>query len=214
MKKALFLSVIFLLSFSALSQTKIDELVSVKFPFTPEKHQSEKNNMILTLYSYRDKGESYTVQITAVDSTKVVRTGFPTDAENLKQYYKGVEQGIAESMQQSGLKFLKSEDFTIQGYLGKQVIYIDPVSEDKFVESRFLLLNERLYEIDYVASLDFSEQNKEKFLNSILIDSSKKPVQYIDLSSYRLGVLSFRLVVAALFFGALYLLIRYLRVKK
>ena len=214
MKKILFLSLLFVLSFSALSQTKIDYLVSVTFPFMPEKQQSENSNMILTLFSYRNKGESYTVQVTAVDSTKVVKTGFPSDANGLKQYYNGVEKGFGESLQKSGLKFLKSEDFTIQGYLGRQVIYTDPVTNTKFIESRFLLLNERLYEIDYVAALDFSEENKEKFLNSIIVDASKKPVQFIDLSSYNLGVLTFKLVAALLFFGALYLVIRYLRVKK
>lgn len=215
MKKTFLLLILFQLSIATFGQTKVDEFLMVKFPCGVVENDTLISNINVLNYYCEDNGEIYSVQRIIVDSIQNDLNSLPSDLESLRKFYVGAEKGFTESMSKNGFKLYNSKEFTIDKYLGLQASYSDPNTDSKVIESRFVLLNEHMYSIMYMSSTSFNETNKNAFLNSVKIDTSKNTRQFLGNSSeYKIGYIVGQLVIYGLFIFGIVFLIKYIRRKK
>lgn len=215
MKKTYLLLLIFQFSIASFGQTKVDEFLKVKFPCDVIKKDTLISNINVLNYYCENNGEIYSLQRIIVDSIQDGLNSLPSDLESLKKFYIGAEKGFTESMSKNGFKLYNSKEFAIDKYLGLQASYSNPNTNSKVIESRFILLNEYMYSIMYMSNTSFNETNKNNFLNSLKINTSKNPQQFPGNSTeYKIGYVVGQFAVFGLFIFGIVLLIKYLRRKK
>ncbi|MBE0393649.1 hypothetical protein HNQ02_003374 [Flavobacterium sp. 7E] len=208
MKQNYLFLILFLLSITSSGQTKIDDLLSIKFPCEPEKKDTTISNIRFLSFNC----DSYSLQRILIDSLSNDLNKLPSDLNTLKEFYLGTEKGFTKSMQANGYRLQNSSQFKAGNYLGQTVSYYG--EQSKVIECRFLVLNEYLYTLTYLNQISFNEKDKNEFFNSIVVNSSKKPKQMLgNPKEYKRAFMLGQFMAYALFAIGIIYLIRYFKRK-
>lgn len=207
MKNIYFLTAL-LLSVVSFGQTTIDALVTVTFPGEVTKKDTVVSNMPILSYSSLEGNAMYSIERIIIDSSEDELNNLPSDLESLDTFYKGFENGYKKSLLAMGFRPGSSNEFIINSYKGRQVSFSQ--NNLKAVESRILILNEYVYTLTYFNQMDFNEQKKNAFFNSMVIDITKKPQQMLGKpQEYKWGYMFGQAVVYILVIGGvLYFIFR------
>jgi len=96
--------------------------------------------------------------------------------------------GQRSKMEENGYKFIDWKELEVDGFNAYKTIYVDSETQIKNAEFVTLILEENSYVAGYISHIDFDENRKEKFLNSILVNKENSPSQYIgEPQAYKRG---------------------------
>jgi hypothetical protein len=110
-------------------------------------------------------------------------------------------------MTESGYIFNDSLEIKVDGFLAYKLMFSDAETNQRNSEFIILLLNEYIYLVSYISHLDYNSKVKDSFLNSLRINTSKKPTQLLgNGSGFKFGYVLGKIAI----FGGLGVLIIWL----
>ena len=174
MRKTLLL---LLISTSLFGQTKIDSIFSIEFPATPEKMKiSEGAEKGVVFYSNNENDSFVVMSLITEKGERDFKNNLPSP-EGLKSAYEKMIAVQIKAMRKKTFIFKDSTEIEIKGFKGYKLTYQDENSKKQIAESVLLLING----INFIATYSkVNEENKNSFLNSITIDTSKEPKQVVE----------------------------------
>jgi len=184
MKKILFLILIY--SSTTFAQTKIDSIVSIKFPGEVKRLDiTEKNISKVSYYSVNDKDSFAMSRIDSIGYKRENDLNF--EQENLKDKHKKLVLSQIKAMYKKGFLFDDSYLIKINEFNGAKTVYINEKSGVKNAESIMFILNGVNYVATYSKVSEFSEERKNIFFNSLKIDKTKKEDEGINKDKFNLN---------------------------
>lgn len=178
--KIIVFGILLLSSYQGLSQTKIDNNLSINFPSNPLKFNSIESNVSVNAHYLNSSDDSYIVlrMVLLVDGNE--STSLASSEKVLNNViYKNIN-GQISAMNKKGFSLKDSLQVKVNDYFGYKLIYIDPNSGTQNAESLLLFLNGISYVITYSKVGLYSEMNKEKFFDSLKINKSDSLKQIED----------------------------------
>jgi len=191
MKKSI-IRIIFLLSLSINAQVKIDNIYSIDFPNNYEKSESiEKaelperfkgkvsNRVKVKTYTFNNSDKDFYILITTkyINENNEPIEYNPESISELYNKYGKYSKKIIESFSRKGFKFKDSTSIRINNFFGQKISFKDSISGNTNAEGNLIEINGKQYFAIYSKIAEFNENRKNKFLNSIKIDSSKEVKQ-------------------------------------
>jgi hypothetical protein len=177
MRKTLLL---LLISTSLFAQTKIDSIFSIEFPTTPEKLKiSEGAEKEIVFYSNNENDSFVVMSLINENGENDFEKNLPSP-EGLKSAYEKMIAVQIKAMRKKTFIFKDSTEIEIKGFRGYRLTYQDENSKKQIAESVLLLINGINFIATYSKVNEYNEENKNKFLNSITIDTSKEPKQVAE----------------------------------
>ena len=177
MRKTLLL---LLISTSLFAQTKIDSIFSIEFPTTPEKLKiSEGAEKEIVFYSNNENDSFVVMSLINENGENDFEKNLPSP-EGLKSAYEKMIAAQIKAMRKKTFIFKDSTEIKIKGFRGYRLTYQDENSKKQIAESVLLLINGINFIATYSKVNEYNEENKNKFLNSITIDTSKEPKQVAE----------------------------------
>ena len=177
MRKTLLL---LLISTSLFAQTKIDSIFSIEFPTTPEKLKiSEGAEKGIVFYSNNENDSFVVMSLINENGENDFEKNLPSP-EGLKSAYEKMIAAQIKAMRKKTFIFKDSTEIKIKGFRGYRLTYQDENSKKQIAESVLLLINGINFIATYSKVNEYNEENKNKFLNSITIDTSKEPKQVVE----------------------------------
>ena len=205
MRKTLLLLFI---SSSLFGQTKVDLIFSIEFPNEPEKMKiSEGAENGIVFYSNSEKESFVAMSLISENSKREFKNDL-LSPEGLKSAYEKMIAVQINAMRKKTFIFKDSTEIEIKGFKGYKVTYQDENSKKQIAESVLLLINGINFIATYSKVNEFNEENKNKFLNSITIDTSKEPKQVAEKYDLKENLLELFLK-GILVVGLFYLLRKY-----
>ncbi|MCD8455268.1 hypothetical protein PJW08_09305 [Tenacibaculum finnmarkense] len=205
MRKTLLL---LLISSSLFGQTKIDSIFSIEFQNEPEKMKiSEGAENGIVFYSNSEKESFVAMSLISENGERDFKNDLP-NAEGLKSAYEKMIAVQIKAMRKKMFIFKDSSEVEIKGYKGYKLTYQDENSKKRIAESVLFLINGINFIATYSKVNEFNEENKNKFLNSITIDTSKEPKQVAEKYDLKGNLLELFLK-GVLVVGLFYLLRKY-----
>ena len=195
---------ILLLSTSIFGQTKIDSIFSIQFPTNPERYDfSEKNEKGTAFYS-NNENDSFVVMRMIKDNGETEFEKNLPSPKGLKIAYEKMISVQIKEMRKKTFVFKDSTEIKINGFTGYKLIYQDENSGNQNAESILLFINGINFIATYSKVNAFNKENKNKFFNSIKIDTSNNPKQVAESYDLKGGLIKLFLSVI-LTFGLFYL---------
>jgi hypothetical protein len=192
-----------LISTSLFGQTKIDSIFSIEFPTTPKKMKiSEGAERGVAFYSNNENDSFVVMSLINENGERDFKNSLPSP-EGLKSTYEKMIAIQIKAMRKKTFIFKDSTKIKINGFKGYKLTYQDENSKKQIAESVLLLINGINFIATYSKVNEFNEENRNKFLNSIKIDTSKEPKQVVekyDLKGNLLELFFKGLVVVGLFY--------------
>tara|TARA_R110002167_G_scaffold365960_1_gene592223 strand:- start:71 stop:712 length:642 start_codon:yes stop_codon:yes gene_type:complete len=205
MRKTLLL---LLISSSLFGQTKIDSIFSIEFPNEPEKMKiSEGAENGIVFYSNSEKESFIAMSLISENGEREFKNDLPSP-EGLKSAYEKMIAVQIKAMRKKTFLFKDSTKIAIKGFKGYKLTYEDENSKKQIAESVLFLINGINFIATYSKVNEFNEENKNKFLNSITIDTSKEPKQVAEKYDLKGNLLELFLK-GILVVGLFYLLRKY-----
>lgn len=197
-----------LISTSFFAQTKIDSIFSIEFPTKPEAFKfSEKNEKGTAFYSNNENDSFVVMRIIKDNGEAEFKNNLP-NLKGLKSAYKKMVAVQIKAMRKKSFIFKDSTEIKINGFTGYKITYQDENSGNQNAESILLLINGINFIATYSKINEFNEVNKNKFLNSITIDTSKELKQIAEAYDLKGNLL--KLFFKGIFvIGLFYILIKY-----
>ena len=167
---------ILLFSTSIFGQTRIDSIFSIQFPTNPEKYDfSEKNEKGTGFYSNNENDSFVVMRMINVKGEKNL-----PNLKGLKRAYEKMVDVQIKAMRKKNFIFKDSTEIKIHDFIGYKITYQDEHSGNQNAESILLLINGINFVATYSKVNEFNEDNKNKFLNSIKIDTTNNPKQVVE----------------------------------
>ncbi len=194
---------ILLLSTSLFGQTKVDSIFSIRFPTKPERFDILEKNENGTGFYSNNENDSFVVMRLITDKGE---TEFENNLPNLKSLRKAYEKMVdvqIKAMRKKNFIFKDSTEIKINDFIGYKITYQDENSGNQNAESILLLINGINFTATYSKVNKFNDENKNKFLNSIKIDTSNNPKQLeepYNLKENLLGLILKGIFVFGLFY--------------
>jgi len=171
---------ILLLTTSIFGQTKIDSIFSIEFPTKFEKYDlSEKNEKLTAFYSNNENDSFVVMRMINEEGETKFRNNLPNLKSLKKAYEKMIEVQI-KAMRKKTFIFKDTTEIKINDFIGYKITYQDKQSGNQNAESILLLIDGINFVATYSKVNKFNEENKNKFLNSIEIDTSNAPQQIVE----------------------------------
>lgn len=196
--KKIFILLIFLKPILSISQMKIDDNISIKFPGKIEKYDTISSGVSLKTFYYNTTDESYVVIRTQLDNLE-----YPSNETELKKYYKTLSKIYIEKFQQKGLALKDSSFVNIDKLLVLKLKLKDKDSQSQNGESLILFADKTLYVFVYSKVLKYDETHKSSFLQSISFNGDLKQIEG-----------NFKLLSISIKYGLLILLLLLIRIYK
>ena len=168
----IFILLIFLKPILSISQMKIDDNISIKFPGKIEKFDTIASGVSLKTFYYNTTDESYVVIRTQLDNLE-----YPSSETELKKYYKTLSKTYIEKFQQKGLALKDSSFVNIDKLLVLKLKLKDKDSQSQNGESLILFADKTLYVFVYSKVLKYDEAHKLSFLKSISFNGDLKQIE-------------------------------------
>ena len=199
---------IILLSTSIFGQTKVDSIFSIKFPTKPEKFEISKKAENGIGYFYNNENDSFIAMSLKTDKGE---SEFKNNLPNLKSLRKAYEKMIdlqIQAMRKKQFIFKDSTEIKINDFIGYKLTYQDENSENQNAESILFLINGINFIATYSRVNKYNNENKNKFLNSIKINTSNNPEQLAEAYNLKENLLG--IILKGIFvFGIFYVLKKY-----
>jgi hypothetical protein len=175
--------IIFVLNKTTYAQTKIDDVISIKFPGKVELFEQKEKDTYVRGYNFNSKKESFIF----VRSVPVKGDGselkVPSKSFNkLISKYKYTSKLLIEGFEKKTFIFSDSLLVSYEGFKAYKLIFKDKAKDKKMVESVMIDLNGVLYYGIYVMLTEFNEGRKNDFFNSLKINNPKNQKQIVKPS--------------------------------
>ncbi len=204
----------FITSFLTFGQTKIDELVSVKFPQEPSINDTVIQRVRIKTTYLNNEIEGYSVIKMKMGSKEEVLTSLPYDTKSLDEYYQGLIKGQSEKLLEGGYKFNDSIKIDIDGFIAYKTSFLNAETDVENARFIHLILNEYSYTFGYISHKDFNTENISSFFASIEVYKEKKTTQFVGKSkAYKQGYIIGKVFVYGSF-AALILWLIFRKTKK
>ena len=178
-----------LLSTSIFGQTRIDSVFSIQFPSNPERYDfSEKNEKGTAFYSNNENDSFVAMRMIKIDGETELKKNFPNLKSLNKTYVEFVDIQI-NAMKKKNFIFKDSTKIKINDFIGYKITYQDEISGNQNAESILLLIDGINFVATYSKINEFNEKNKNKFFNSIKIDTSNDPKQVVESYDLKGGII-------------------------
>lgn len=191
------------ISYPIFGQTMIDSIFSIQFPSNPEIHIAEDEKAEAIAFYLNSEKESFiTMRITNGYSNQ--------DLPSLRGLQILYEESIAaqiHAMERKRFEFRDTVGIWINELKGYRIIYQDSVSKRQNAESIILFINGITYVATYSKVNEFVIENKDRFLKSIIIDTTKNVKQFIKPYDFKRKIIE-------LFISAIMLIILFYLWKK
>ncbi len=208
MKKVLI--ILFLMGFFTVSsQTEIDEFVSVSFPMEPSKLDTIFKGMEIKSFYVNYGLDTYQASVTKIGSLENP-SSLPYDEKSLNSFYNELIKGQKDRNSESGFIPSNSKELKIDGFIARQISFINSDTKRKNMEFIHVMLNEYSYSFGYIARGEFDNINSSSFFDSINIDNTNSPSQFLGKPNLKnIGYLIGKYTVYGLIiFLVLWLIIR------
>jgi hypothetical protein len=120
------------------------------------------------------------------------------DEDALARFYFSQITFSQEIMKGLQFEFVDTSMIKIQGFVAMKATYIDEVSKNKSAESICLQLNGIVYTLTYVNKVDFVEEYKNLFFDSIVLLNPEKSTQFIVKNDSKIFGPILKLIVTVL----------------
>jgi hypothetical protein len=175
-----------------LSQTKIDENITITFPGKPEtiEDTAKKDtldssfNSTLKAYFLNSKEDSYIAMRVKVLIGDNLDAELPTSTLELKKKYKQFIDDHLKSMSKKGLFFKDSTEIKLNNFIAYKINFKAESSEQEIGESIILSLNGITYVFIYSKVDSYNLINKETFFKSIKINNPENLKQITEPYNY------------------------------
>lgn len=173
--KFLILIISFFITINIFSDiVKIDEIVSINFPKKVEKISEKSDGRPIDTFSLLIEKELFQVIRAEIfpDNFKIDR--IPSNENTMNVFYTSFIDGISSEMESANCKLKESVKIKYKSLSGYKITYINKDTNNIVYEGKLFIVNNHIYSLSYFNQVNFNEENKEKFLNSLTIDESKQ----------------------------------------
>jgi hypothetical protein len=165
-----------LLSSPAISQTKIDDYVTINIPGTIQKMDTVNAVAAVSTFLSNSKTDSYFVMRMAVISNGREVNSLPENLDGLNRIYKLISKGQIESMEKKGFILLKAQPVKFNDYSAFKITYRTLESQREGGETLLLCLNGIVYTFTYSKVGEYVPHHKSDFHKSLQINTSTQQI--------------------------------------
>lgn len=174
---------IFLYPLITYGQTRIDSVISIKFPGKVELFEQKEKDTYVKGYHFSNEKDSF-IFIRSVpmnedgSELKVYNESF----KKLIDKYKYTSKLLIEGLEKKTFKFLDSSGISVNGFKAYKLIFKDKTKDKKMAESIIIDLNGVLYYGIYAMVTEFNEKRKSDFFSSLKIHAPENQKQIVKPS--------------------------------